>query len=126
MAGSESTSEGVRHARARAGKGILSNNGAGELSTAGVDPSKAQSRARARSTSCLEIRPKTVAVVVDYIVGMAFANQPVDFTLRAYHLAHGRNMVGIDAGELFSILIEHYLLKRAVSTAELMQAQHSG
>ena len=49
LAGSEPTSEEVSHAHARAGKNILANNGAGELSTAGVDPSKAQSRGRARS-----------------------------------------------------------------------------
>ena len=62
------------------------------------------------STSYLKIKPMMIAVVVDYIVGMAFANHPIDFTLRAYELA---------AGGLFPILTRHYLLKRAVSTAGL-------
>ena len=49
LAGSELTSEEVSRAHARAGKKTLAINGAGELSTAGLEPCKAHSQARARS-----------------------------------------------------------------------------
>ena len=50
---------------------------------------------------------------------MAFANHPLNYTPQAFELAHKGNPTSIDAGELFLILTNHYLLKRAVSIAKL-------
>ena len=50
---------------------------------------------------------------------MAFANHPLNYTEQAIELAHKGNPTSIDAGELFLILTNHYLLKRAVSIAKL-------
>ena len=50
---------------------------------------------------------------------MAFAKHLTNYTLQAYELAHKGNLTSIDAGEQFPILMKHYHLKRAVSTAKL-------
>ena len=50
---------------------------------------------------------------------MAFASHPLNFPSQAFELAHNGNPTSIDAGELFPILTNHYLLKRAVSIAKL-------
>ena len=71
------------------------------------------------SASYLRVRPIIIAVVEGYIVEMAFANHPLNYTEQAIELAHKGNPTSIDAGELFLILTNHYLLKRAVSTAKL-------